>query len=110
MVPGYDARMSFTHSFWRRFAPLLAGGLTEPPKGEPHAMDQKAGEDGFTHSWQEPTPGNIAIKIGLMAMIAVALTGALKDSQIKQIFQSKKQAQMNQLQVLASNLGLDEDH
>ena len=34
-------------------APLLAGGLTEPPKGDPHPMDQKAGEDGLTQTSSE---------------------------------------------------------
>lgn len=98
------------HSFWHKCARLLAGGLIDPPEGGQHAAEEDAFNVMKDQEGQEALSGNIAIRIGLIAMMAVALTGALKDSEIKHMLQGEKYALTSDLNVLASNLGLDEDH
>ena len=114
MVSGYKAQMPFADSFWRKCARLLAGGLVDPSPSTQNALHQTSFAEDRDDQLSEPTPGNIAIKIGLIAMIAVALTGALEDPQIRQMLQSHKSAMKSvmtgELDILALNLGLDEDH
>jgi hypothetical protein len=102
--------MSLSHSFWRKSARLLAGGLIDPPESGQHDADQEAFKTGIGQAEDEPASGNISIQIGLIAMMAVALTGALNDSEFKRMLQGEKYALTSDLNILASNLGLDEDH
>jgi len=102
--------MMLSHSFWHKCTRLLAGGLITPPESGQHAADLEESKSSIDQEEQEPASGNIAIRMGLIAILAVALTGALKDSNLTHLLLGEKYALSSDLTVLASNMGLDEDH